>query len=485
MAYLLNVAYLALIAAAFPWLLFQRLRHGKYREGWNARLFGRVPRRDSRGKCIWIHAVSVGEVNLLAPLLERWEKLHPDWECVISTTTQAGYHLALKRYAPRTVFYCPLDFTWSVRRAMQLVRPDLLVLTELELWPNLVAAAREHRAKVAIINGRLSDKSFRGYRRIGWLVRGVLEMIDLIAAQNEEYARRFRELGARPESVQITGSVKFDGARTTRDNPESRKLARLAGFQDDDVVFLAGSTQAPEEALALDAFERLAGEHPELRLVLVPRHPERFDEVAALLDRRGIPWQRRSKLQSRPLTPSGPEAERPSALVNGDSGRSRTPVIQGARDLPPRVLLVDAVGELGHWWGTAQIAFVGGSLTNRGGQNMIEPGGYGAAVAFGPNTWNFRDVVALFLERQAAAVVNSRAELEAFVRRCLNDPAYRADLGGNAQQLVLQQQGAADRTIALLNGMLDLTVEPARQDSAHAKSTRSRWRSSAGQPSKK
>jgi 3-deoxy-D-manno-octulosonic-acid transferase len=456
---LLNLAYLLLLAAAAPWLLYQRLRHGKYREGWGAKFYGRVPERSnaagglrgSNSRCIWLHAVSVGEVNLLAPLLERWERLHPDWECVISTTTQAGYHLAMKRYAPRLVCYCPLDFTWAVRRAMRCLRPDLLVLAELELWPNLIAAAREHGASVAVINGRLSEKSFRGYRRIGWVTQKALEKIELVAAQNEEYAGRFREIGARSESVQVTGSIKFDGARTDRGNPETRRLAQLAGIQEKDIIFLAGSTQAPEESLALDCFERLSGQFPNLRLILVPRHPERFDEVAALLDRRGMRWQRRSALD-------------------------RSPADSGAR-----ILLVDVVGELGYWWGAAKIAFVGGSLTNRGGQNMIEPAAYGAAVAFGPNTWNFRDVVELLLKREAGIVVRTRADLETFVHRCLADPPFAENLGSRAQQLVIEQQGAADRTVQLLHALIE---KPAGSDGENAKRIRPDIKATDPAPSK-
>jgi 3-deoxy-D-manno-octulosonic-acid transferase len=433
-SHLLNVLYLSVILLALPWLLYQRLRHGKYREGWEAKFWGRTPERRGDAPCVWFHAVSVGEVNLLEPLLTRWERLHPDWECVISTTTQAGYQLSLKKYAPRTVFYCPLDFSWAVRRAMRRIRPALLVLCELELWPNLVAAARIQGVRVAVINGRLSDKSFRGYRRIGWLARRVLGSVDLVAAQNEEYAERFRALGARADAVQITGSIKFDGARTDRNSDQTRRLAALAGIAEDDAVFLAGSTQDPEESLALDVFERLIGEFPRLRLILVPRHPERFGEVAGMLDRRGVQWVRRSRL-----------------AVEADQAR---------------ILLVDAVGELGHWWGTAQIAFVGGSLTSRGGQNMIEPAAYGAAVSFGPNTWNFRDVVTLFLNKDAAVVVRNREELEFFVRRCLSEPNYVEELGRRAQQLVLAQQGAADRTASLLTLLLASPDASARVDSA-------------------
>lgn len=424
MGYLLNLLYLAAILVASPYLLYAAIRYGKYREGWRQKLLGSVPIRSGKNRCIWLHAVSVGEVNLLAPLIARWDAQYPDWECVISTTTLAGYALARKRYAPRTVFYCPLDFTWSVGRAIRRMRPDLLVLAELELWPNLVAAAKQAGAKVAIINGRLSDKSLRGYQRVGFLARRTLEQIDLVAAQNEEYAQRFRQLGALPSAVAVTRSIKFDGAIADRQNAATKRLAALAGIEETDQVFLAGSTQEPEESLAVAVYSKLVAQHPKLRLILVPRHPERFEEVARMLEKSGVPWQRRSLLES--------EGPKPQA----------------------RILLVDTIGELTAWWGTAAIAFVGGSLGKRGGQNMIEPAAYGAAVCFGPNTRNFRDVVEMLLAREAAVVVQDGTELKDFVRRCLENPDYALVLGQNARALVLEQLGAADRTVELLSALV-------------------------------
>jgi 3-deoxy-D-manno-octulosonic-acid transferase len=424
MAYLLNLVYLLLLILGSPWLVYAALRKGKYREGFAAKFLGRVPVRSGSERCIWLHAVSVGEVNLLGPLLARLEQQHPDWVYVISTTTKTGFDLAKKKYAPRTVFYCPLDFSWAVRKALKRVRPNLLVLAELELWPNLIRAAKKQGAHVAVVNGRLSDRSLRGYRRVRPFVARLLQSLDAVAAQNAEYAGRFRELGAPPDRVHLTGSIKFDGAQTDRDNPKTQQLAQLAGIQPGDIVFLAGSTQEPEEELALQAYGELAAEYPALRFIVTPRHPERFEEVAALLDRSQVPWQRRSRLE------------------------------EGGLDPQARVLLVDAIGELGAWWGTAQIAFVGGSMGTRGGQNMIEPAAYGAAVSFGPNTSNFRDVVALLLERDAAAVVSNRDELAGFVRRCLADPPFAAELGQRARQLVLEQAGAADKTCQLLQGLM-------------------------------
>jgi 3-deoxy-D-manno-octulosonic-acid transferase len=295
----------------------------------------------------------------------------------------------------------------------------------LELWPNLIRAAHEAGAKVAIINGRLSEHSYRGYRRIRPLLARVLRSVDVVAAQDETYAGRFRALGASEATVHVTGSMKYDGAQTDRQNPATLRLRQLAGLSAEDVVFLAGSTQEPEEALALDVFRELRAGWPHLRLVLVPRHPDRFDAVARLLEQSGMAWQRRTELGER-----------------GGHRRSQ-------------ILLVDVVGELGAWWGTAQIAFVGGSMGNRGGQNMIEPAAYGAAVSFGPNTWNFRDVVTTMLDRQAAVVVEDQAQLMAFVRRSLEQPEYAAELGRRAQTLVAEQLGATERTLNLLAGLLE------------------------------
>jgi 3-deoxy-D-manno-octulosonic-acid transferase len=474
--YLLNLSYLLLILFALPWLVCQAIRTGKYREGYGEKFLGRVPRRSSTKTCLWLHAVSVGEVNLLAPLLRLLEREHPDWECVVSTTTRSGMALARKKYAGHTVFYCPLDFTWAVRAAMGRVRPDVLVLAELELWPNLAAAARQSGARVAVINGRLSEHSFRGYLRIRPLLARLLRKIELVAVQDESYARRFLDLGARPETVHVTGSMKYDGAQTDRANPLTQRLAELAGFAADDVVLLAGSTQEPEEAVALEVYRELSRRWPKLRLVLVPRHPERFEAVAKLLDASGLPWQRRTDLAPSPpgRVPCAawswvplPPGERGANCERPPSARARG--LAGAPPCPaPRVLLVDVMGELGAWWGTAQIAFVGGSLGRRGGQNMIEPAAYGAAVCFGPNTWNFRDIVQAMLAQGAAVVVADGQQLRQFVGRCLEQPEEAAVLGRLARDLVLRQFGATERTLALLTALVESRPVCRDANSRHA-----------------
>jgi 3-deoxy-D-manno-octulosonic-acid transferase len=440
MAYLLNFIYGLVLLIATPWLVFQSLFRGKYRSGFAAKFLGAVPVRVGARPCIWFHAVSVGEVNLLAVLLQQVSQERPDVECCISTTTVTGYDLAKQKYKEHTVFYCPLDFSWAVWRAMRRIRPSLLVLAELELWPNLIRAAAEHGAKVAIVNGRLSERSFRGYHRIRRLLRSTLDRIDCIAVQTAEYAERFRRLGAPSDRVIVTGSLKFDGATGDRHNSRTQKLRELAGITSDDIVFLAGSTQDPEERLAIEAYQSLRAKFPQLRLIIVPRHTHRFDEVAALLDRSELAWTRRSKL--------GEVGNGEWGMGNKDNA-DHSPFPTPHSPFP--ILLVDTIGELGAWWGTATIGFVGGSLfSSRGGQNMIEPAAYGVATCFGPNTQNFRDVVELLLSNQAAVRVTTGAELTAFVRHCLEQPPYAAELGRTAEAVVRAQQGAAHSTWELL-----------------------------------
>jgi 3-deoxy-D-manno-octulosonic-acid transferase len=441
MPYLLNLIYALLLIAASPWMAWQAARTGKYREGWSQKLLGFVPRRTSHARCIWLHAVSLGEVALIGPLVGEIRRRHPDWQLVISTTTLTGYALAKTRFADHIVCYCPLDFTWAVGRALDRIRPDALLLAELELWPNLIAAARERGTKVVVVNGRLSERSFRGYRRLGRFVRRLLARVDFVAAQNEQYAERFRSLGAPQERVCITGSLKFDGAQTDRGNAATMRLKQLAGFHDHDTVFLAGSTQDPEERLAIAAYKELAPQFPRLRLVIVPRHPERFVEVGKLLSQSGLIWEKRSQ-----WSPRGGNAQ-------------------------VRVLLVDQVGELAAWWGSATIAYVGGSMGERQGQNMIEPAAYGCAVSFGPKTRNFRDVVSALLREDAATVVQDGKELTAFVRRCLCDHEFTEQQGGRAAKVVASQLGATGRTVDLIESLVgassgDVVAMPDRRAAA-------------------
>jgi 3-deoxy-D-manno-octulosonic-acid transferase len=424
MRYLLNLLYLSVLSLLSPWLAYKALTTGKYRRGLWAKFTGTVgPLPRSARPRAWFHGVSVGEIHLLRQVIAAFRQRHPDWDCVVSTTTDTGFDEARKRFSDLPVIYWPFDFSWAVRRALRSVQPALVVLAEGEIWPNFLLVAEHQAVPVAVINGRMSPRSFARYRRLGGLVRRLLERISLFAVQTDDYADHFRRLGAPPGRVVVSGNVKYDGVQTERDNPRTQELRRLLHLRPDELVWIAGSTQAPEEEVALDIFRRARADHPHLRLILVPRQRERFDEVAALLSRSLQPFARRTQ------------------LTDGS--------------LPTPVVLVDTIGELSALWGLADVAFVGGSLDGqRGGQNMIEPAAYGAAVVFGPHVWNFRADAERLTRAEAALQVGDAAELEAAVRRLLGDAAERHRLGAAARRLVEQQQGATQRTVELLDQLL-------------------------------
>ena len=411
---------------ALPWVAWRKLSGARPVAAPWTRFTGGItapPQPQPGVPRIWLHGVSVGEVQLLAALAgelrAQAEAAGRSIDCVVSSSTTTGLELAAKRFGSDRTFPCPLDFTWAVDRVLDRVRPDLIVLGELELWPTLLSRAARRGVPVVVANGRMSERSATGYGRVAPLARRMLGLVSTVAARSQADADRFAALGAR--DVVVTGSLKFDGVRGDRAAPDVVRLRQLAGFAATDVVFIAGSTQAPEEALALDAFRSFAADHPELRLVIVPRHVERTPEIAALLDASGLRWQLRSRLDGRPPDPAS------------------------------RVLLIDTTGELGWWWGTAAIAFVGGSLDGvRGGQNMLEPAAYAAAVSFGPYTRNFRDEVRRLLDADAAVVVADGPALTAFVRRCLVEPAWAAALGNRASALVAAHRGATATTARLI-----------------------------------
>ncbi len=444
MPYLLDLLYGLLLLAASPWLIYAAIRQGKYRAGFAAKFWGRVPLPPVGKDCLWLHAVSVGEVNVLVTLIPALRQRWPQYHLVVTTTTRTGFELACRRFPQCTVSYAPLDFSWAVRTALRRLKPKALILVELEVWPNLIRLAKSSGVRIAIVNGRLSESSAQGYQRIGRWIRPVLAQLDVIAVQNDAYAQRFLSLGARIDALTTTGSVKFDGAQSDRENAATSHLSQLAGLNPQDRVLLAGSTQQPEESIVVNAYRRLLSRHPGLRLIVVPRHPQRFAEVAKLLQATEFRWLQRSQLESV-SSANAPKASEPW-----------------------QILLVDTIGELSAWWGVAEMAFVGGSLGNRGGQNMIEPAAYGAAVCFGPNTKNFRDVTELLLRSHAAVVVENGQELTAFVERCLTDAEFSHRLGRNAQQLVETQRGATARTMDCLNRLLAGPQASTRVDTSHA-----------------
>jgi 3-deoxy-D-manno-octulosonic-acid transferase len=433
MFWILNLLYLIALMVLSPWLALQALTRSKFRRGLWHKLIGHAFRRRSNAPCIWFHGVSVGEIHLLQHVVAAFQRRHPHWHCVISTTTDTGFAEAKKRFPGLAVFWWPFDFSWAVKRALRRVRPDVVVLAEGELWPNFLTLAKRRGVRLAVINGRMSPRSLGHYRKLGGLARRVWCKLDLVAAQTEEYAANFRALGAAPDVVHVTGSVKYDGASSDRSQPRTRQLRELLAVAPDDLVWIAGSTQTPEEQIAVDAFRRLRLQCSDLRLFLVPRQKDRFDEVAALLERSGLPYIRRSGLTTE------------------------RPVDRSA------IVLVDTIGELGALWGLADVAFVGGSMDGqRGGQNMIEPAAYGAALLFGPHVWNFKEPAARLLEHDAAVQVADAACLERELGRLVNDPEARRRMGTAARCFVQSQQGATARTLTLIDQLIALLTTRAR-----------------------
>ena len=412
MPFVLNAVYLALLVAFAPWLAFRSARSGRYRSGWAEKFLGKAPLRIGNRPCIWFHAVSVGEVLLLKPIVRELERRRPGWDIVISTTTNTGLAVARRTFPDLVTFYAPLDFSWATRHAVARVRPTVLALVELELWPNLLWASKRAGARVAIVNGRLSGRSHKGYRRLRGPLGPTIRRLDAVAVQNDEYASRFMDLGVPRERVRVTGSVKYDGLECDRDNLKTCALRRTLGLSVSDIVLVAGSTMEGEEIAALEAYRVARKYHPRLRLVVVPRHPDRFERVATWLRLEGEVVLRRSD----PTAPL-PYSERPP------------------------VVLVDTIGELSAVWGLADIAFVGGSLfPGRGGQNMMEPAAFGASVLFGPHTANFRETVADLLECGGARCVADDKALAHAVAEDLEDPEAAAARGLAARSYVLASE---------------------------------------------
>ena len=421
----LDALYLFVLAVLSPWLLWRGLRTGRYRTDMRAKLLGDVPTLPPGEPVVWFHGVSVGEVHLLTTLVAAYRRRHPSRRVVVSATTDTGLAEARTRFADCTVVPFPFDFSFAAGRAIARLKPGLIVLAESELWPNFLAVAARRGVPVAVVNGRMSPRSFARLSRVARPARWLLyRHVKLLAMQSDDYAARLKLLGVPAAKIVVTGSVKYDGAAADRDTPKARELRRLLAVPVGVPVLVVGSTHAPEEAILLDVFRRLRERTPALRMVLVPRHPDRFEEVAALVAASGFDWHRRSRI----ATPLG---------------------------AMPAVILLDTIGELGAAWSLATVGFTGGSLDGRrGGQSMIEPAGYGVPTTFGPHVWNFRDAARSLVEVGGAVVARDAAELVGVVERWLHDEAARSTAGAAARAFVVAQRGATGRTLDALDGLL-------------------------------
>jgi 3-deoxy-D-manno-octulosonic-acid transferase len=421
--YVLYSALLAItLLLSLPWWIYQMLRHGKYRAGFLQR-FGSLPFQLSRSgqPTIWVHAVSVGEVLAVTSLIEQLQLRYAGHRVLISTTTDTGQKLASTRFGEANVFYFPIDLGFAIRPYLEALRPQLIVVAETEFWPNFLHLAHRGGARIAVVNARISDRSWRGYRRLHWWLPQVLGQIDLFLAQTGEDRNRLIDIGAPPSRVEVSGNLKFDlqPAKPPSIVANLHDSFRATGAQP---VLVCGSTaDDEEERMLLQAFQSILASYPHAVMILAPRHPERFPEVAGLLESLGIRFLRRS-------------------LWSGES-------------LAGGVLLLDTIGELSAVYGLADIAFVGGSLVPKGGHNIIEPARHGAAIVVGNHTENFRDIIGLFQSHDAVRVVGP-AELPLVLMDLISNDAERKALGQRAAETLRSQSGASQKTVSALERLL-------------------------------
>ena len=435
--WLFNWAYLWLAGLIWPWFLFKALTTGKYRAGLMQRL-GRLSPRNSEKPSIWVHAVSVGELLQVRPLLALLKERYPDHDVVVTYTTKTAAEIAHRELTDYYHCYSPIDLSWVVAKFFRVLNPKLLILVELELWPNWLMHAMRTGVPVLLANGRISQKSFANYRRFKWLLRPAYEAISIWAMQDETYAERARELASRPigspggaggsdasmpivpaGSVEVAGNLKYDSLNGEPDAAKTAHFRKLFNLADDDRVLVCGSTHPGEHELLVELLPRLG-----CRVVIVPRHPERYQAVRDLLTKAGIEWVNRSELS--PESPASADA----------------------------VILLDTVGELAHVYAVADVVFIGGSLVPHGGQNMAEPVALGKATLFGPHTDNFKATVRELKECKGAIEVQTPKQLEHEIKSLLADKSTREAIGRAGQTRLLASRGATQRYVGLIERLL-------------------------------
>ncbi|MHC4748795.1 MAG: 3-deoxy-D-manno-octulosonic acid transferase [Planctomycetota bacterium] len=430
MRFMLDLLYLLAGAAYSPVVIYRFIRHKRYRSGW-AQRFGKVSRRSPAKKCIWLHAVSVGEVNAAKTIIKELENRFADFEIVISTTTDTGFARATNLFSENyQVFYFPFDFSWVIRRVFDNIRPTICLLMELEIWPNFVGIAQQLNVPVIVVNGRISDKSFSGYKKIKPFAKKMFREISLILAQTDEYAQRFKEIGCPDENVIVTGSLKYDTAQITDKVEGTDALAAQLNIGNER-LWIAGATGNDEEQILLDVYENLKQQDrfSDLRLVIVPRKPERFNEVAQLINDAGFEFLRFSSIKN-----------------TGTKCAENVPVILG-----------DTMGDLRKFYCLATIIFVGRSLVPMGGSDMMEAAALGKCTIFGPHAFNFKQTVDALLADNGAIMVTDKEELLETMQKCLLETDYAQEIAQNGREVIRKNQGATTKSIEQIAKFLNNT----------------------------
>src|SRR5262245_30517529 len=421
MGLLLDVGYGVAGLILSPWLAYKASTDPVFRTGFPERL-GRWPKREGTKSCLWIHCASVGEVTLAKPLVDELRSRLPDYEFQFTTTTPAGRDVARKTWPKDRVHHFPLDVSFAVRRAIRACRPDAIVLVELEVWPNFIRIAERRGIPVAIVNGRISHRSHRRYRRFVAYFRSIFRRVSRAGMQTREYADRVSELGIPGPRVHVTGNLKYD-ARLDFDPTETAQEVREAfGLQAEHPLLVAGSTHDPEEKILVETYRRILQTYPKLRLLIAPRHVDRTPEVRKIVEDAGFQVALRSEL----------------------------------KDPPPndRVLILDTVGELAQVYSAADAVFIGGTFCARGGQNMLEPAALGKPIVSGPSLENFRDIADRLVEAGAMKVVDNPIDLGMAVGSLVKERALAAKAGLRGKDVVESGRGALKSTADLVCGLL-------------------------------
>ncbi len=431
--YLLDAAYLGGLCFALPYLAVT----GKAR-----RVLDHVPRRSrdlptrtGKKPCLWVHGVSVGEVLSVRQLLRRFSGEFSEWDVVMSTTTRAGIEVGQKHYPDTPIVSYPFDLSYLVRRAFDRIRPDLILIVEHELWPNFLWHAQARRVPVVIVNGRMSERSLRGYQWLSKLVCWPPPGIIQYCVEDSVSAEGYRRLGVAPERIHVTGNLKFDNVASPAGG-----LREELGLNGSDWVLVAASTHLGEEEILLNSFSSVYREDDHSRLILAPRNVERVEELTGLVRKRGFEAIRWSQVKES-LSDLGPNARaRDSAWQQNGRGK---------------VVIVDTMGELDRISTAGDVVFVGGSLVPFGGHNVIAPAGMGRPVVIGPHYANFRSVVAAFIEHDALLVAKDPADFTRKLHDLKRDPAYAGSIARRASETVASRAGASDRTLEVLRPIVE------------------------------
>ena len=419
---IVDFVYLIYIIIASPYYLFKFATSHYHRQGLPER-FGFIQKRESSSKCIWLHGASVGEINASEILIKRLRELYISYELVISTTTPSAQKLVKKKYPDIKSFFFPIDLSAIIRRVLNCIRPDIIILVEQELWLNLIRIADSRNIPVILLNGRMTKHSTRRYRLIKPLIKQIWNKVSYFCVQNEEYRKRFRHLGIHPDKLKITGNMKYDLLNTAPLQTQDNSYRKIFGLNDSDLVIIAGSTHPPEEEIMLDIYSELRNRFTNLRLIIAPRHPFRFDDVNKIIKTKGFEVLRRSN---------------PQAAINKSA-----------------IILLDTLGELNNVYQIADIVFVGGSLVQRGGQSILEPAAAGKAMVFGPDMSNFQDIADRLVKEGAAISVADKSGLHQTFLSLLEEPARRNQIGAKAKDIISRYQGATAQNMEFIRKLVD------------------------------